>query len=358
MNSKKMRTYVIAEIGINHNNSMENCYKLIDSAVVAGCHAVKFQLFSAKHLYPTDAGMLDWQDDQKAYSYDIYKAVESFELPFEWIDALIEYCNNKKIDFVSSVFDTEGLCFLVKKGIKTIKLSSYTITNLALIEAVAKTGLRVFQSTGGATLSETEEAVNLFFKYNDKITLLHCSVQYPTELKNCNLGVIHTLEKAFPKCQVGYSDHTSEISEAPVNAVYLGARAIEKHITLDKKMDGPDHFFALEPNELKQMVKEIAQAETRYNPGRCSIDKKLYGETSRRCYDHEKYLRNFCYMTLFAKRPIRKGQQIKPDDLIILRPGKKRNGLKPKYIKLFSLHNISAKIQINKNDPITWDMVL
>lgn len=353
-----MKTYIIAEIGINHNNDLNNCFKLIDAASNAGCHAAKFQLFSAKNLYPKNAGKLDWEDNNKTYSYDIYNAVKGFELPLNWIDKIIEYCDKKNIDFLSSVFDLEGLSFLIERKIKSIKLSSYTITNLPLIRAVAKTGLPVFQSTGGANLAETEKAVETFLKCNNQLTLLHCSIQYPTKLSNCNLGVIKTLHSAFPNLKIGYSDHTIEISKAPVQAVLLGANVIEKHITLDKNMTGPDHFFALEPHELKQMVKDIEGTEKRSRANGLVIDEIIYGNSSKKCYSHEKYMRDFAFMTLFAGKCINKGEQIKPADIRILRPGKQTRGLDPVYLELFESNKISAKTNLQLNDPITWDIIL
>lgn len=354
-----MKTYIIAEIGINHNNDLDNCFKLIDAAADSGCHAAKFQLFSAKHLYPKDAGTLDWKDDKSSYSYDIYDAVKSFELPLAWVDQIAGYCKAKNIDFLSSVFDLHGLEFLLKRGIKSVKLSSYTITNLPLIEAVAHAGLTAFQSTGGATLGETEEAVRIFDECHHKnLTLLHCCAQYPTPLSDCNLGVIKTLQSAFPHFNTGYSDHSAEVSDAPVQAVFLGASVIEKHITLNKNMAGPDHFFALEPHELSLMVKEIHAAEKTLEQGDFTIDHKILGSSVRTCYPHEKYLRNFCFMTLFANKDIEKGKCIGQEDINILRPGKKTPGLPPKYLALFKQHTITAKQDIRINDPITWESIL
>jgi len=237
--------YIIAEIGINFNNSIENCYKLIDAAAEAGCHAAKFQLFSAKYMYTKKSGKIDWGNSHGEYSYNIRQAVESFELPREWIDKLIAYCEYKNIEFLVSVFDTDSLDFVVDKKIKKIKLSSYTITHHPLIEAVAKTGVPIVMSSGGSMLGELEDAIRIVQKYHNNLTILHCSIQYPTSLGNANLGVLDTIKKAFPEVGIGYSDHTIEVSHAPMQAVYLGATVIEKHITLDKNMKGPDHFLRL-----------------------------------------------------------------------------------------------------------------
>jgi len=350
--------YIIAEIGINFNGSIDNCYKLIDMAVSSGCSAVKFQIFSAKKLYPKSAGKLDWKDDKEEYSYDIYKAVKRFELPEEWVDKLISYCSKKNIDFMASVFDVDGLNTMIAKGMKIIKLSSYTVTNIPLIDAAAKTGVPIIMSTGGATIGETEEAVNTVLKYHNNLTILHCSIQYPTELKDVNMGVMDTLSKVFPNIKIGYSDHTAESSNAPVQSVYLGGSVIEKHITLDKQMQGPDHFFALEPTELTQMVKDIRKAEVDYKNNNFQIDNIIYGNTQKICHKHEQYLRDFAYMTLFAKKEIKQGDVINSEDISILRAGKKDKGLDPKYLDLFKENRISASKDIKFEDPIQWDSVL
>jgi N-acetylneuraminate synthase len=331
---------------------------MVDMSVNAGCDAAKFQIFSAKNMYPKSAGELNWKDDKEEYSYDIYKAVEKFELPNEWIDKLISYCKSKNIEFIASVFDIEGLDTMVQKGMKVIKLSSYTITNIPLIEASAKTGLPIIMSTGGATIGETEEAVNCVLKYHNNLTLLHCSIQYPTKLEDVNMGVMDTFSKVFPNIKIGYSDHTEEASNAPVQSIYLGGSVVEKHITLDKNMKGPDHFFALEPDQLEQMVVDIRHAEVDYQNNDFIINKKIYGDTQKICHYHEQYLRDFCYMTLFSKKNIKIGEVIKVDDISILRAGKKEKGLEPKYLKLFEEHRVTASKDINFEDPITWEVIL
>ncbi|ADR35048.1 N-acetylneuraminic acid synthase domain [Sulfuricurvum kujiense DSM 16994] len=353
-----MSVYIIAEIGINFNGSLENCLKMIDLSAQAGCHAAKFQFFTASGMYPKSAGKIDWKDGEKAYSYDIHEAVKRFELLPEWLDEIMARCIARNIDFMASVFDREGLEYLVQKGMNKIKLSSYTITNLPLIEAAAQTGLPIIMSTGGATLAETEEAVRCIQKVHNNIALLHCSIKYPTPLEEVNMGVLDTLKLAFPEVNIGYSDHTFEVSDAPVQAVYLGATVIEKHITLSKQMEGPDHFFALEPDELARMVIDINEARKRFLNGSGTVQPAIYGSTAKICYEHEKYLRDFAYMTLFAKRTIRKGDPIPPEAISILRPGKKQPGLPPKYLKLFSDHTITAKKEIACEDPITWDAIL
>ncbi|MBF0319732.1 MAG: N-acetylneuraminate synthase family protein [Nitrospirae bacterium] len=351
------RVYIIAEIGINHNGSYENCVKMVDAAVEAGCDAVKLQFFRAKTLYPKSAGELDWKDSEGKYSYNIYEAVKGFELPEGWIENLLSYCASKQIELLSSVSDPHGVDVLLEKGVKKIKLTSYTITNTVLIERCARAGVPIIMSTGGATLGEVENAVSIATRHHNKLSLLHCSIAYPTSLADCNLGVIKTLQYAFPEIPAGYSDHTMEAVEAPVQAVYLGAQIIEKHITLDKSMSGPDHFFALEPNELKLMVAAVRQAESDYKQGTFKVDKLIYGSTAKVVYPQERYLRDFAFMKLFAKRDIGQGDVIRPEDISILRPGKKRHGLDPVYLKLFEEYDIKAKRPISVEEPITWDLI-
>lgn len=351
-----MKTYIIAEIGINHNGELSNCYKMIDASVEAGCSAVKFQLFNAKSLYPKSAGTLDWKNNNITYNYDIYEAVKKFEMPIEWIDSLRVYCATMGIDFISSVFDIEGMKMLVGNGIDRVKLSSYTITNIPLIKEVASHHIPIYMSTGGATLGEIEDAVRMVQNFHNDLTLLHCSIQYPTALKDCNLGVLDTFRYAFPELKYGYSDHTLEISEAPVQAVLLGAQIIEKHITLNKNMEGPDHFFALEPHELNKMVLDIREAEKNYSQR--DIDTLIYGSSMKKCYENEKYLRDFAFMRLFINRDISAGERITINDISILRPGKKQAGLEPKYLALFENYTIIAKADLKYEDPLLWDSIL
>jgi N-acetylneuraminate synthase len=353
-----MGTFIIAEIGINHDGSLQNCFKLIDAAARAGSDAVKFQMFSASRLYPKSAGKLHWQNSEKRYEYEIYDAVKRFETPSGWLRELIAYCKEKGILFLSSVSDTVNLDLLVNEGAKILKLPSYTITHIPLIQACAQSNLPILMSTGGATLAETEDAVNAVAKNHNNLKLLHCSIQYPTSLKDCNLGVMQTLKLAFPELEIGYSDHTMEVSDAAVQSIFLGGKLVEKHITLDKSLDGPDHFFALEPEEFKKMVKDIRRAEEVYNQGVYSIDPVIYGSSAKVCHSHEKYLRDFAYMTLFVRRNIKKGELIRTEDIVILRPGKKKRGLDPKFINLFSIYEIEAQKKLQSEETIDWDAIL
>jgi len=350
--------YIIAEIGINFNGDFNTCCRLIDAAVAAGCNAVKFQLFKAQTLYPRSAGQLDWQDGTRTYRYDIFKAVGQNELPRDWVEPLMSYCHGRDIDFLASVFSPDDARFLLETGVGALKLSSSSVTNLPLVDVCAATGVPLIVSTGGSTLGEVEAVVETVRRHHQRLTLLHCSLQYPTAPHNCNLGVIETLARAFPDCAIGYSDHTTDPVAVPVQAVYLGATVIEKHITLDRGMPGPDHFFALEPKSLIQMVAAIREAERRRIAGPPPIDPLIYGSSAKRVGDHEAYLRGFVENQLFARREIAKGQTIAPDDLIVLRRGKKPSGLPPVFLKLFTDHTVTASRPIAMEEPIIWEQLL
>lgn len=352
-----MKTRVIAEIGINHNGSLKNCLKLIDYAKEAGCQAVKFQLFKAKYLYPKSAGRIRWQRGKHQYSYDIFKACQKSELAIAWINDLTNYCKSKDISFLCSVFDTYSLKVLLRKEIKEIKLASSVITNLPLIKACASTGLPLYVSTGGATLAEVKEATAVIQRWHRKFTLLHCTLKYPCRLNECNLGALRTLRINFPDIRIGLSDHSDDSGKVASQAVYLGAQVIEKHITLDKKMEGPDHFFALEPRELNEMVRSIKKAEVDYKTGCFKINKIIYGNSKMKVFPYERYLRNFTYMRLFARRKILKGERVRPKDIVILRPGNKQRGLEAKHITLFKNSFIQANKDIECEAPITWGAV-
>jgi len=342
--------FIIAEIGINHNRDINIAKKMIDASIKAGCDAVKFQTFKAEELYPKSAGKLDWEDKKEKYSYDIFENVRKFEYPLEWIDKIHEYCKNKGIVFFSSVCDEKSVDLLHKKGIKLLKTTSYAITHLPLIEYIAKTKLPMIMSTGGSTLQEIKEAYKIAKKHNNQIMIMHCVAKYPTPLENANINIIETLKKEFPEAIIGYSDHTEDPIKAPITSIVKGSKLIEKHITLDRKMKGPDHFFALEPEQIKEMVKAIRETEKKIkNNEKVEIDEIVLGSGERKTLDIEKHLRNFAYRTIFTKKEIKKGELLTKDNLSILRRGKREKGLDPK-----EWFNIIGKKKANKDLDIEY----
>lgn len=244
---------VIAEAGVNHNGSLELAFKLVDAAVFAGADYVKFQTFMTDECISKDAVKAPYQGKGSQY-----EMVKGFELSFNDFAKIKEYCSGR-IRFLSSPFDLKSLEFL--SDLEMIKVASGEITNLPLLEKIRKP---VLLSTGMSTLGEIQDAILVLRKNRVKITLLHCVSSYPCPLCEANLRAIETLKKfGFP---VGYSDHTLGI-EAVLGAVALGATVIEKHLTLDKKMTGPDHKISLEPKEFKNMIEMIHNLEIALGDG-------------------------------------------------------------------------------------------
>jgi len=348
--------FIIAEVGINHNGRLEIAKKLIDTAAEAGCDAIKFQAYKVDYLYSKKAGKLDWQDKNKKYSYDIYKANKSFELPFEWLQELNEYCANRNIIFFSSVWDKHSSDVLEKHGTLLYKIGSPAITNLPLLEHIAKKKKPVFMSIGGATIGEVEDAVQTVKEYNSDIVVMHCHLKYPTAPENVNINVIKTLKYAFSDVVIGYSDHTKHPYKAPIAAVVNGAKVIEKHITLDKKMKGPDHFFALEPHELKLMVKKIRETEKKIKKGqKVEVDPEVLGSSKIRTSPDEEYLRKFAYTTIITIKDIKKGGRLTKYNICVLRPGKISRGLEPRFYKLLIKKGYKVIHDIPVGKAITWD---
>src|SRR3989344_731561 len=338
--SKDSPCFIIAECGINFNGSLELAKKLIDTAVEAGCDAAKFQAFTAENMYPKNAGELDREDNynNKNYSFSIYDAVKSFELPKSWVPLLQQYCTEKSIVFFSSICDEEQADYYHEVGVPIFKTTSYAITHLPLIEHIAKKGKPIIMSTGGATIEEIREAYTTARKYTEKIILLHCFIKYPAPLNEINMNVVETFQKEFPEAIIGYSDHSDEPIDAPVAAVVKGAKVIEKHITLDRNMEGPDHFFAVNPAELKEMVAAVRDAEKKISRGEpVMVNPSILGSTEKKISKEEEYLRLFAYQTIFTSVPIKKGDIIGRKNVKVLRPGELGRKLEPKeYNKLTS----------------------
>jgi len=326
--------YIIAEAGSNHNGSFEQAKKLIDAAVEAGADAVKFQIFKAENLYSKYTPEFSYLKGE-----NVYELIKNIETPREWIKELIKHCKGKNIDFLASAFDFEAVD-LLDKYVPAFKIASFEITDLELIKYAAEKGKPMIISTGMANLSEIEDAINAIKSVgNENIILLHCNSLYPTPVEIVNLRAIETMKNAF-KLPVGFSDHTLGI-HIPIAAVAMGACMIEKHFTLDRSLPGPDHSFALEPDELNAMVRCIREVEKVKGNG---IKEKSELESE------EMYVK--ARRSIHAKVDIPKGTKITRDMLIIKRPG---YGIKPKFIDI--VIGREAKKDIKEDEWITWDMV-
>ena len=264
-----MKTLIIAEAGVNHNGSLELALELVDAAADAGADYVKFQTFRADKLAGKSAKKAEYQARNIGDGDDSqYAMLKKLELSPENHFKLMERCLERGIKFLSTAFDLESINFLENLGLPLWKIPSGEITNFPYLRAIGRTKKPAILSTGMATLQEVEEAVGVLTRFgtpHQQITLLHCTTEYPAPKNEINLSAMRTLGEHFG-LPVGYSDHTQGI-EIPVAAVALGATVIEKHFTLDRTLEGPDHRASLEPDELREMVAQIRHVESALGDG-------------------------------------------------------------------------------------------
>lgn len=350
------KVLIIAEAGINHDGKLEQAYQLIDVAKEAGADVVKFQLFTAEKMYTKKAGMYTTASGQKKNINDILKPVE---LQIDWIDLLMGYCAQKEIGFLCTVCDEEGVDILNEKNVDSFKLASYGITYFPLLERVAATQKPVIISSAGAYLSDVDRAIRVIEAQGNKdIGLMHCVAKYPTPLEECNLSIIPMFKMAFPEAVVGYSDHTEDPISAPVCAVALGAKIIEKHFTIDKTLEGADHSFAVNPEQLKQMCDAIRETEEKMRKNeKIEYDEKLLGTSRKKVTDVELHLRKYAYRTIIAKKRIEAGESFSRENIDVLRPGNEERGLEPEMYKLL-LSGIKATEVIEEGEAVKWESIL
>lgn len=308
-----MSTYIIAEAGVNHNGSLKLAKLMIDKAKEAGVDCIKFQSFVSKNVVSKNAFKAEYQKEQTNINESQLNMLRKLELSFDDFKELKKYCSLKGIEFLSTAFDFDSIDFLNSLEIRTWKIPSGEITNLPYLIKIARTNKPVILSTGMSTIDEIREAINVL-KSNGcgNITLLHCTTEYPAPYEDVNLKAMLTLKKKF-ECEVGYSDHTKGI-EVSIAAVAMGATVIEKHFTLDRNMEGPDHKASLEPDELKAMVNAIHNVEI-------SI-----GSDDKKPAESEKKNIDIARKSIVAKHNIKKGQILTEENVTVKRPG---NGISP-----------------------------
>lgn len=308
-------TFIIAEAGVNHNGSLELAKKLIDVASEAGADAVKFQTFQAKNLVSKNAQKADYQKQTTDQNESQFEMIKKLELSEAMHYELIAYCQQKNIMFLSTPFDHDSIELLNKLGLEIFKIPSGEITNLPYLRHIGSLNKQVILSTGMANLGEIEAALNVLTQAGtakEKITVLHANTEYPTPMQDVNLKAMQTIGQAFD-IAVGYSDHTLGI-EVDVAAVALGASVIEKHFTLDKTMEGPDHKASLEPDELKAMVSAIRNIE------------QALGSSIKQPSPSESKNKPIARKSLVAKTAIKQGETFNAENLCIKRPG---HGISP-----------------------------
>lgn len=262
------KVFIIAEAGVNHNGSLELAKKLVDVAADAGADAVKFQTFKANNLVSKSAQKADYQKQTTAADETQHAMLTKLELDDASHRSIIEYCKGRQILFLSTPFEIESVDMLERLGMPIYKVPSGEITNLPYLRYISRLGKEIILSTGMSDLREVEDALRILESTGtpkSKITVLHATTEYPCPMEDVNLKAMATIQKAFG-VRVGYSDHTCGI-EVPIAAVALGACVIEKHLTLDRTMEGPDHKASLEPHELKAMVRAIRNIEQALGDG-------------------------------------------------------------------------------------------
>lgn len=305
------RTLIIAEAGVNHNGSMELARQLIDAAADAGVDYVKFQTFRTENLVSKLAKKADYQARNLSDADDTqYSMLKKLELSMDHHYALINYCQSKGVKFFSTAFDLESVDFLASLKLGLWKIPSGEITNYPYIKRIAQYKEPVILSTGMSELSEIKDAIrilNTFGVSKELITVLHCNTEYPTPMNDVNLLAMKNLHKELGVI-TGYSDHTLGV-EVPIAAVALGAVVIEKHFTLDRTMDGPDHKASLEPDELKSMVIAIRNVE------------KALGSEEKKISSSEKENKKVARKSIVAAKDILKGEEFTEENLTVKRPG-------------------------------------
>jgi N,N'-diacetyllegionaminate synthase len=327
--------FVIAEAGVNHNGSLEMAKKLIDAAKDAGADAVKFQAYKTDRLVTREAQKAEYQK-KVGKSNSQYDLLKKLELGENEIRELFHYSKKKGIIFLASAFDVESVELLDLIGVSALKVASGEITNFPFLECIAEKRKPVIISTGMSSLSEIEGAVDVFTAKGCKdIILLHCVTSYPAKFENLNLKKIVFLKEHF-NFPIGFSDHTIG-TVIPVAAVTLGSALIEKHLTLDKSLEGPDHSASLEPSEFKQMVNDIRVTE-----------KALFDSTERSVEEEE--IKKLVRKSIVAKVSIKKGTLISEGLLDFKRPG---TGISPQFLnKVVGKH---AKSDIALDELVTLD---
>jgi len=333
------RVYVIAEAGSNHDRKLDQAKQLIDAAAEAGADAVKFQAFNADRIVSRKGKLAEYLREKYGDEKTMNDLFRELELPREWLPELADYARQAGLDFLCTPFDLQAVDLLEAPDVNVPahKIATFELWHLPLIAHAARTGKPLILSTGMAGLGDIEDALaTVAAAGGEQVMLMHCIIGYPVPFESMNLRAMDTMRAAFG-VPVGLSDHSSGIA-MPIAAAARGAVCVEKHFTLSRDLPGPDHPFALEPDELKEMVagiRAVEQALGTRRKQRARSENVFYVELRR---------------SLFAAVDIPKGTKITKDMLTVLRPGA---GLKPKYAS--AVIGRTAGADIAEHEPITWD---
>lgn len=332
-----MSVYIIAEAGVNHNGELKLAKKLVDLAKEAGADAIKFQTFKAEESTGAYAKKAQYQQENMPKEESQLDMIRKLELPFEQFKEIQDYCKEVGIDFISTPDGTESLNFLVGLDVPLIKIGSTEVSNIDFLKEIGNTGKEVILSTGMSTLGEVETAI-LAIKStgNNNVKIMHCTTDYPTAVEDVNLRAMLSMKEAF-KVPVGLSDHTLG-NESAIAAVALGAEFVEKHITLDKNMEGPDHKASMDFEDFKKYVEAIRNTE------------KLLGDGIKRPTKREMIIMKDVRRSIVAKCDLNEGTVLTREMLTCKRPG---NGIKPELIDV--LVGRKLKRNLSCDEIILWE---
>jgi len=335
---------IIAEAGVNHNGNFDYAMKLIEVAADAKANFIKFQTFSAENLVSKSAKKAFYQTKNlKNSDSDFqYEMLKKLEMPYDWYPKLIDYCKKFKIGFLSTPFDCEGVDFLDSLEIPLFKVSSGDLTNKMLLKHLKTKNKPIILSTGMSYLEEIKSSVDIILNDGYKktnLTILHCNTEYPTPYEDVNLNAMLDIRDKLD-IDVGYSDHTLGI-EVPIAAVALGAKVIEKHITIDKTLNGPDHSASIEPYELKAMVKSIR-----------NIEKSISGDGHKKPSKSEIKNLNIARKSIHINKHLKKDHKISVNDIIMKRPG---DGISPMDYEMVIGKKTNRYLE--KDSKLKWDFL-
>jgi N,N'-diacetyllegionaminate synthase len=311
------RTFIIAEAGVNHNGSLKKALKLIDVAVAAGANAIKFQTFRAENLATDFAPKADYQKFKSLKKETQFQMLKNLEFTDFMHKTCLKECKRKKITFISSAFDIESLNYLKNLNLSYFKVPSGEITNIPYLKVLGKFKNKIILSTGMSSISEIKKALKILITNGTKkknITLMQCTSAYPAPYEEINLNTIDTLKRIF-KLSIGFSDHSLGV-QASIAATALGAKIIEKHLTLSKKLKGPDHKASLDPKEFKFMVQSIRIVE------------KTLGDKIKKITKSEKKNIKIIRKSIVAKKNIKRGDKFSKENITTKRP---QGGIPPLY---------------------------
>jgi N-acetylneuraminate synthase/N,N'-diacetyllegionaminate synthase len=334
MSKKISHTFIIAEAGVNHNGQLDLALRLCDTAKESGVDAIKFQTWKTEKILTRNVAKAEYQQRNVNTNESQFEMIKKLELSYTEFETINKYCEQIGLKFLSTPDEEESLFFLLKLGMDIIKVGSGDINNISFLRKIGKTGLPIILSTGMSSLADVEKAFDtLYISGTHEITLLHCTTNYPCPMDEVNLQAMKTLSCAF-KVPVGYSDHTMGI-EVPIAAVALGAQIIEKHFTLNRTMEGPDHKASLEPEELRQMVQAIRNIE------------KALGNGIKKPNISEQKIETVVKKKIVATRHISKGEIFTDENINIKRS---QNGLSAEHWDL--IYGLMANRNYEQDEPI------